>query len=158
VLQRLGLPYIDGYKPRGHVQAALETAVRQFLNANPALEDPLAGALDKPLLEPQDGMQFQIADIAEPAPVTGPQDGTKPAPSLQPAGKKTNWAQVDADNRKLGEQGEKFVLDLEFRRLTDIGRPDLAAAVEWTSRDKGDGFGYDIRSFDDAGQNVFHRG
>lgn len=48
--------------------------------------------------------------------------------------------------------GEKFVFDLEQHYLNEIGRADLATKVEWTARDRGDGLGYDIRSFDEDGQ------
>ena len=52
-------------------------------------------------------------------------------------------------------QGEEFVFDLELHYLDGIGRADLAAKVEWTARDRGEGLRYDIRSFDDAGRERF---
>ena len=32
---------------------------------------------------------------------------------------------------------------------------NLAARVEWTAQEKGDGLGYDIQSFDDVGKEIF---
>ena len=61
------------------------------------------------------------------------------APSGPRSGRKTDWAGSDAANRKLGGQGEQFVFDLERHHLKEIGRADLAARVEWTARDRGDG-------------------
>lgn len=48
----------------------------------------------------------------------------------------------------MGERGEEFALKVEKNRLQLLGREDLAREVEWTSKVKGDGAGYDIRSFD----------
>ena len=53
----------------------------------------------------------------------------------------------EAENRKLGESGERFVLHFERFCLTRAGREDLANEVEWTSKVRGDGLGYDVRSF-----------
>lgn len=60
---------------------------------------------------------------------------------------KPNYAERESRNRVLGERGEEFVLAIERRRLSEIGRSDLVDDVEWTSKVKGDGAGYDIRSF-----------
>ena len=54
----------------------------------------------------------------------------------------------DSANRDLGRRGEEFVLEFEHKRLHEVGRRDLLPRIEWTSRDRGDGAGYDIRSFD----------
>src|SRR5258706_8106343 len=55
----------------------------------------------------------------------------------------------------MGECGEMLVFALERRCLDEIGRPDLAAKVVWVSQERGDGDGYDILSFDDAGGRKF---
>ncbi|RZJ43819.1 MAG: DUF3883 domain-containing protein, partial [Brevundimonas sp.] len=39
----------------------------------------------------------------------------------------------------------------ERTRLIAADRPDLARKIEWTSQERGDGAGYDIRSFDPTG-------
>lgn len=39
------------------------------------------------------------------------------------------------------------MLQFERNRLSSLNRDDLAKEVEWTSQAKGDGAGYDIRSF-----------
>ncbi len=43
---------------------------------------------------------------------------------------------------------EKFVLNFERKRRAEVDRSDLVNDVEWTSKEKGDGTGYDIRSFE----------
>ena len=59
-----------------------------------------------------------------------------------------NYAEKEARNRVLGRRGEEFVLAVEKSRLASLGRTDLARDIEWTSNEKGDGTGYDIRSFE----------
>jgi hypothetical protein len=60
---------------------------------------------------------------------------------------KLNYSEREEANRKLGERGEAFVIEYERHRLETLGRSDLAKEVEWSSRDRGDGLGYDVRSF-----------
>src|SRR5437588_12589149 len=57
----------------------------------------------------------------------------------------------DHRNRVLGNAGEGFVVDLERRQLTEAARPDLARKVRWISAEDGDGAGYDVLSFNQAG-------
>lgn len=47
-----------------------------------------------------------------------------------------------------GYVGEALVYEYEKNKLIELGRPDLAEKIKWISRDNGDGFGYDIKSFD----------
>jgi hypothetical protein len=56
--------------------------------------------------------------------------------------------------KRLGDRGEKIVMDLEKKRLTDAGRKDLAKKIERVSL-KSDSFGYDILSFEIDGKNRF---
>ena len=56
---------------------------------------------------------------------------------------------------ELGRAGEEWVRDQEERRLREAGRGDLATKVEWTSEEKGDGAGYDIRSFEADGTEIY---
>jgi hypothetical protein len=65
--------------------------------------------------------------------------------------RKIDWAARDANNRRLGHSGEKFVAELERRHPVKIGRKDLAARVEIVAATQGDGAGYDVLSFSDSG-------
>jgi len=58
-----------------------------------------------------------------------------------------DFTKREAINRHLGELGEQFVIEFEKYKLTKAGRSDLAKEVEWSSKEKGDGLGYDVRSF-----------
>ena len=61
-------------------------------------------------------------------------------------------AERDARNRMLGKAGEEFVFELERQRLSLLGRQDLADDVRWVARDDGDGYGFDILSFNGTGK------
>jgi hypothetical protein len=61
-------------------------------------------------------------------------------------------AERDARNRELGKAGEKFVVTFERDRLRRAGRNDLADDVRWVADLDGDGYGYDVRSFEPDGQ------
>lgn len=56
--------------------------------------------------------------------------------------------------KKLGDRGEKIVMDLEKKRLNDEGRKDLAKKIERVSL-KSDALGYDILSFETDGTKRF---
>ncbi|WP_309249067.1 MULTISPECIES: DUF3883 domain-containing protein [Bradyrhizobium] len=58
----------------------------------------------------------------------------------------------DARNRGLGRAGEEFVVGFERRRLARAGRDDLARDVRWVSDVDGDGYGYDVQSFETDGE------
>lgn len=59
----------------------------------------------------------------------------------------------DARNRDLGRAGEEFVVGFERRRLERAGKSNLARDVRWVSDLDGDGYGYDVQSFDhDSGE------
>src|SRR5690606_34957675 len=65
--------------------------------------------------------------------------------------RKFDPAARDARNRALGKRGEELVFQRERLHLISAGRADLARKIEWTSEVRGDGAGYDIRSFNPDG-------
>jgi hypothetical protein len=140
VLERLGVPFIRGYKPLAHFQNALLDAVERYLTAK--------------------GQHiFQFAEAASPRLAETPILWVGPPPEISPKGpseperlrqliRKFDPAERDAQNRKLGKQGEELVFIHEQWRLRSADRSSLAQQVEWTSEVRGDGAGYDIRSFE----------
>ena len=68
---------------------------------------------------------------------------------------KINYVEREIRNSKLGEAGEKWVIDFEKRRLNNIGREDLIDKVIWASKEIGDGLGYDIISCDKDGNELY---
>jgi Domain of unknown function (DUF3883) len=90
-----------------------------------------------------------VPEIVAPAREPG-QEATRPS-----AGTKIDFAERDARNRKLGRNGEQWVVELERRTLIGKQRADLADRVHWVAEYIGDGLGYDIASFDEQGQEKF---
>lgn len=140
VLERLGIPIIRGYRPRANFQNALIDGVERFLSTK-----------GQPIFSFTATVPNRVADTTTlwigppPEIVTEDQQGPE---RLQRLVRKFDPAERDARNRTLGKQGEELVLKHEFARLNSAGREDLARKVEWTSEVRGDGAGYDIRSFD----------
>jgi hypothetical protein len=149
VLVELGLPYIEGYKPRSNYQGILAAEVECFLDEHPGFLDKLAAA---PTLNPEQGKQISAPNfdqIIEDPPSKTVAPTTTSKPWLSRKARKIDFAERDAANRHLAKLGEQFVFDLERYRLKNAGRDDLALRV-WASQDIGDGLGFDILSFDDA--------
>ena len=68
-------------------------------------------------------------------------------------GRSIDLVEREARHRALGEVGERFVLEVERRRLRAAGRDDLADEVVWAAREWGDGLGFDVRSFDPSDES-----
>ncbi|MET4370804.1 hypothetical protein ABIA99_003498 [Bradyrhizobium sp. LB12.1] len=143
VLDEIGVPWIHGYKPLPHYQDALVAMVEQQLLRHPEIF--VTG--DAPLRVPDENELL----VGPPALLNSdPED--RPAAIRRLVGK-FDPAARDARNRDLGRAGEEFVVGFERRRLERAGRPNLARDVRWVSDLDGDGFGYDVQSFDaDSGE------
>jgi hypothetical protein len=141
VLVEMGFPYISGYKPAHNYQAQLREVVFAHLAAHQNVIDDVSASvedidgryvsnwenvLDKELPE-------RIAEILIPA--------------RKYIARKSNYAKQESLNRKLGESGEEFVIEFEKYRMRSAGREDLEKEIEWSSKEQGDGLGYDVRSF-----------
>ena len=151
VLADMGYPTIDGYKPRGNYQMLLRDRVEAFLEAHPdVLQDTIGGPKTNPMAAAR---PESSRDVFVPVPKSALPAAV--ATTSQRRGRRIDFAKIDADNRSLGRKGEEYVLQLERMRLAEEGRPDLAAAVEWTSEVRGDGLGYDIKSFEVDGSERF---
>jgi hypothetical protein len=145
VLRKLGFPWIDGYKPLGNIQTSLGVAVAHLLRDE---RQALDAAVQKPIVSPSfsaDVFVDRPDGLAQPSVPDG----------FEPVARKFDVAKRDAKNRELGKAGEEFVIAIEQSRLRDLGMHRQAADVTWISRDQGDGLGYDIRSFDDCGEQIF---
>jgi hypothetical protein len=137
VLERLGMRGIKGYRALHHIQNALIDGVERYLAAQ-----------GQPLFDLAERTEL----VAEPTslwigppPVIASKE--KETERLRQLIRRFDPAERDARNRKLGKQGEELVHRYECERLLAAGRRDLARKVEWTSEERGDGAGYDIRSF-----------
>jgi hypothetical protein len=59
---------------------------------------------------------------------------------------KVNYLELEQANRALGLSGEEIALEYERWRLRSEGKESLADQIEWVSKQRGDGLGYDILS------------
>jgi hypothetical protein len=151
VLMDIGLPFIDGHKPRKNYQQLLYDEVVGHLDLNPNV---LRRVESEAEALPRKGTTKAFDYDQEPVdpPAFKPQkDGSSPRSKPSFVARKFNIADKEAINRKLGYLGEKFVLEWEKHRLVREGRSDLAAEIEWTSEKQGNGAGYDIKSFEADG-------
>jgi hypothetical protein len=153
VLVELGLPYIEGYKPRSNYQSILLTEVESFLDQRPSFLQQMASAPILNPTQPRPVAQPNLEEVIEDPPekIFAPTATAKPW--LSRKARKVDFAERDAANRQLGKLGEQFVFDLERYRLNLAGRDDLAQKVVWASQDIGDGLGFDIISFDEADES-----
>ncbi len=149
-LVSMGLPYIKGYKPRCNYQHLLLDEVTDYLAQHPNYLNELAKAPVADPLQPSLDSDIRIEDVFVPPPdlIEFPSQPQKPWLTKRVV--KIDFARRDANNRGLGKLGEKFVVDVEKRRLTGTGRRDLAKKIEWVSDSIGDGLGYDILSFNET--------
>lgn len=141
VLFRLGMPWIEGYKPMANFQRALVEGVERHL-----VRDP--DAFEAPLPAPAAELREPEALFFEQPPAATVDDVP---PVLERIVRKFDPALRDARNRQLGSKGEELIWHNEQSSLRAAGRDDLARKVRWVSAEDGDGAGYDIHSFDPAG-------
>lgn len=143
VLANMGLPFIKGYKPRSNYQQILEEYVSSFLNINSINFEKYfeSFANNYPKTFQIEQLDFENIVDDEDLPLSQLKE-TEPTYTAI----KTNYLEKEQNNRNLGEQGEKLVMAYEQWRLIKAGKEKLAEKIEWISKEKGDGAGYDILS------------
>ena len=136
--------YIRGYKPAWNYQSLLEQVVVSHLEQSgkdiQAVEETLSSRL------PVQSSMPDLHSLFVSPPDMKVKHRVRDKREFKP--KHINYAEKEARNRTLGQRGEEFVLAVEKARLASLGREDLIQEIEWTSKEKGDGAGYDIRSFE----------
>lgn len=143
VLQLLGMPWIDGYKPMANFQRALLIGIETYLSQT---QDIFS------IFSPKEAQGFSQASLyLEPPPLLVQGDDVTQVEELDRLARKFDPAARDERNRNLGKRGEELVLQFERFNLNQT-RPDLAKKIRWVSVEDGDGAGYDILSFDTKGE------
>lgn len=145
ILRSMGAVYISGYKPRGNVQKSLVDEVVTQVRGQRTLTALMDQCVEATAVERAD---IRWITGSRPSGTLVTVEGYHPH-----AGLHTDYVAREASNASLGLAGELAVLDRERRTLTEGGRGDLAERVEHVARTKGDGWGYDIHSFDVDGSD-----
>lgn len=151
VLLGLGQPWIPGYKPAANFQNALVDGVVHWLEQHPEWWKPAVvhTIMRADAVAPSKGT---------PALIIGPPPAHRNEPPVldplfaEALAKKYDVAERDARNRALGKAGEELVLRSEIAGLKRARREDLADKVRWTSVQDGDGYGFDVFSFEPDGR------
>jgi hypothetical protein len=148
ILLGMGEPWIVGYKPAKNFQLPLVDAVLRLLNDKADWLVPVPGGNNSQLTAVSDESQLWVG----PPPTLQNEPSPVDPKLLEAIGRKVDVAARDARNRKLGIAGEERALRHEWATLRAAGRSDLARKVRWTSKEDGDGLGFDIASFEADGR------
>lgn len=154
VLIEMGIPYIDGYKPRFNYQRTiLPSAVTAYLKSNPDMHGLFAADSDA---EPMVPSVEDFLSILELPPVKASKEMPavgEPQNFYNPGG--VSYLEREARNQLLGDAGEEFVINFERARLIGAGRESLAEKIEQVSVTVGPSAGFDVRSFEEDGTDRF---
>ena len=153
VLRDMGFPFIDGYKPLGNYQRSLlPEVVGEAVFAHPSLLKVIEADVDRQARVPSVDDILRAMLSKPPA-----SDRAVPMAPQLPAHllPNVNYLEREFRNRSLGAAGEQFVVNYERARLAHAGQERLVEDVEWVSQTRGDGLGYDVRSFEEGGQERF---
>jgi hypothetical protein len=82
-------------------------------------------------------------------------DLTVSADQINFRGRTVNFIQNGIENKRLGDLGELWVMKYEIEKLRNAKRDNLIDKIKHTSKDEGDGTGFDIQSFDIYGNKIF---
>jgi len=150
VLDALGLPYINGYKPRGNSQLLLRKSVQAYVLKHQQAVGAIVDALEEVKLPSEKTCLAALVEAPK-------REAFVPSPAKvrERMPRKFDFAARDEANRKLGRAGEQWVIEFEQQRLTAAGHPELFQRLDWVSDTQGDGAGFDILSFEDEAQHRF---
>jgi len=141
ILMEDGLPTLG--RPKSNYQSLLKAVARDYVRRHPDVFEVVPESLPVP-------RTAEEIFVAPPPPKKDPGAKTTARAKVRPI----DFAARDAENKKLGDFGEQWVVECEKKRFIDAGKPDLARKVLWVSKDMGDGYGYDIASFTRSGEPI----
>ena len=154
VLMEHGWQNIPGYKPRGNYQHLLADVVADRVMVDRKFDRAAEIAADQPaevpLLNMIEGILVERPLVSHSVQSEHAQYSVTHKPFLR-----RDYLDREARNASLGKAGEEFVVEFEQRRLHELGKKKLADKVEHVAITQGDGLGYDVCSFDDAGTPQF---
>ena len=151
----LGIPPIEGYKPRWNYQHdLLHAVIGEVVPERPGLFQVIENVVERDAEKPEVSDILGLFDpkIPERSEVYGDlreNSVTIPTPIQR------NYLEEDARNRALGLAGEELVVEFEKSRLISLNQEKFVDRVEHVSVERGDGAGFDVRSFDESGSDLF---
>jgi hypothetical protein len=149
VLEKLDFHYLPGFRPLHNYQHLLEKVVLDRIANTPELDRIELAASEMPAVS---HVSIDFTKVKAEAPKLNPSVQEK---QPQFIAIRRDYVQREARNRSLGRAGEEFVVEYEKWRLNQFGEGGLASKVDWASQSKGDGLGYDVRSFETDGRVKF---
>lgn len=147
----MGIPYIQGYKPRSNYQVLLTEVISTQVQSKASLDQAALAAVQQPATTPS---QSDFLNVKTDAPIQQHRvSEAEPIYAFNPV--KKDYLAREAANRSLGFAGEEFILNYEHWNLIRLGKSKLADQVTHVSNTLGDGLGYDILSFDVTGKERY---
>jgi hypothetical protein len=146
---------ISGYKPLHNYQELLRRVVVERLGGDRALRPLAEREASKPVDRPPPigdvlGLLVEPPLPADKNTARSPGATYSPEPRLG-----VDYLAMEARNTALGLAGEQLAVDYEVARLRNLRKPELVERVEWISKTRGDGLGFDVLSFEPSGQERF---
>lgn len=151
LMKEFSLPVIDGYKPRSNSQNALRETIQRHVSQSPSVAEAVRAVADSPVQAITEFHATSVEEVRAPTKQTTDRVYERPIPSPVVPLLGFDYSARDAANRDLGLRGEELILTIEHRRLWEAGHRNLAEKLEHVSASRGDGFGYDIHSFENSG-------
>lgn len=150
VLAEMGLPFIEGYKPRLNFQRSkLLFHVQKYIDTDKTLESLLVRFAEY-VPQINHSIDFYSWEVQPPI-----NTGLTRTPSTSRRARKINYLEQEQNNRQLGLKGEELAICFEKHRLVIAGKDKLADQVEWVAKELGDGLGFDILSRNLNGTDKF---
>lgn len=147
----MGIPYIQGYKPRSNYQVLLTEVISTQVQSKASLDQAALAAVHQPATTPS---QSDFLNVKTDAPAQQHRvSEAQPIYAFNPV--KKDYLAREAANHSLGFAGEEFILNYEHWNLIRLGKSKLADQVTHVSNTLGDGLGYDILSFDVTGKERY---
>lgn len=154
VLIDMGIPYIDGYKPRFNYQRSLLPAVvADYLKSHPQIQEVFKVNSETVPLVPTVADFLAAMEYPPTAEAGVTFTSAVPQAIYNPSG--VNYLEREARNKLLGDAGEQFVINFERARLIHAGRESLADRIEQVSVTVGPSAGFDVHSFEVNGVDRF---
>ncbi|KZS47068.1 hypothetical protein AWU65_14605 [Paenibacillus glucanolyticus] len=150
-----GLPYVEGYKPRGNYQTLVSHTIDVYFKVNTHILDIFDKITESGFIENVDvkpNADSSLLELLEDCPTISDK-----GPKRRGGFPNVSVDYIDRENRNktLGEMGEQLIYQYEQERLQSLGRGDLASCICWASKEIGDGLGYDIKSYNIDGTERF---